>query len=295
MPTADETASRPEGAALPQTIRLMLNAGAGLRPAERKVVDYLVQNQADILRMTVTDVAEGSGTSEATVVRVCKKGGVDGFQQFKIRLAQELVAPLKAIHEEVAEGDDIGAVARKVFHANILALEDTLAQLPEPALVGALAILERADQILLCGVGNSGLIALDAQQRWLRLGLQVAAEVAGDTQAVRAALLRPQDAVVAISHSGASRDVVEAARTARRNGAQVVAVTHFGKSPLTRLADVVLPTAARETAFRTEAMSSRIAMQTIMDLLFVALALRRYETTVDNIMRIRAATAARRL
>jgi RpiR family carbohydrate utilization transcriptional regulator len=273
----------------------MLSASRGLRDAERKVVDYLVRNTADILRMTVTEVAEGSGTSEATVVRVCKKGGLAGFQQFKIRLAQDLVAPLKAIHEEVAEGDDTATVARKVFHANILALEDTLARLQPADVERACDILGQADQILICGVGNSGLIALDAQQRFLRLGLRVAAEAAGDTQAVRAALLGPSDAVLAISHSGASRDVVEAVRTARRNGSRVVAITHLGKSPLTGQADVILATAARETAFRTESMSSRIAMQTIVDLLFVALALRRYETTVNNIMRIRAATAERRL
>jgi RpiR family carbohydrate utilization transcriptional regulator len=273
----------------------MLSASRGLRDAERKVVDYLVRNTADILRMTVTEVAEGSGTSEATVVRVCKKGGLAGFQQFKIRLAQDLVAPLKAIHEEVAEGDDTATVARKVFHANILALEDTLARLQPADVERACDILGQADQILICGVGNSGLIALDAQQRFLRLGLRVAAEAAGDTQAVRAALLGPSDAVLAISHSGASRDVVEAVRTARRNGSRVVAITHLGKSPLTGQADVILATAAREMAFRTESMSSRIAMQTIVDLLFVALALRRYETTVNNIMRIRAATAERRL
>ncbi len=273
----------------------MLSTGRDLRAAERKVVDYLVKNRADILSMTVTEVAEGSGTSEATVVRVCKKGGVAGFQEFKIRLAQELVSPLKAIHEEVAEGDDVASVTRKVFHANILALEDTLASLQPAVIERAIDILEQADHILICGVGNAGLVALDAEQWWLRLGLRVAAEAAGEMQAVRAALLGPRDAVVAISPSGSSRDVLETVRTARRKGSRVIAITHLGKSPLTREADVVLATTARETAFRTEAMSSRIAMQTIVDVLFVTLGLRRYETTVDNIMRIRAAMAARRL
>jgi RpiR family carbohydrate utilization transcriptional regulator len=286
---------QPEAGLPPQTIRLMLGASRGLRGAEQKVVDFLVQHTSEIVGMTVTEVAEGSATSEATVVRVCKKAGLSGFQQLKIRLAQDLVAPMKAIHEEVAEGDDTGSVARKVFHANILALEDTLARLQAPEVERAIDILGQADQILICGVGNSGLVALDAQQRWLRLGLRVAAEVAGEMQAVRAALLGPRDAVVAISHSGGSRDVVEAVRTARRGGCRVIAITHLGKSPLTRQADVVLATAARETAFRTEAMSSRIAMQTIVDLLFVTMALQRYETTVDNIMRVRAATAERRL
>jgi DNA-binding MurR/RpiR family transcriptional regulator len=273
----------------------MLSTGGRLRAAERKVVDFLLQHTADIVRMTVTDVAEGSGTSEATVVRVCQKGGLAGFQQLKIRLAQDLVSPLKAIHEEVSPDDQPADVVRKVFHANILALEDTLASLQPSEIERAVDILAQADHILVCGVGNAGLVALDAQQWWLRLGLQVSAEVAGEMQAVRVALLGPRDAVVAISPSGSSRDILQAVTTARRNGSRVIGITHLGKSPLTGLADVVLATAARETAFRTEAMSSRIAMQSIVDVLFVTLGLRRYDTTVDNIMRIRAAMAERRL
>lgn len=289
MPPPEELAN------LPQAIRLVAAPRRGLRGAEQKVVSYLARHKAEIIGMTVTDVAEGSGTSEATVVRACKKGGFAGFQQFKMQLAQDLVSPLKAIHEEVAEDDDAGTIARKVFHASILALEDTLARLKSAAVEQAVEILGGADRVLICGVGTSGLIALDAQQRWLRLGLHVNAEVAGQTQAVRAALLGPRDAVVAVSHSGASRDVVEAVRTARNHGSRIVAITGSSQSPLTRYADVVLATAARETAFRTEAMSSRIAMSAIVDLLFVALALRRHETVIDNIMRIRAATAEKQL
>lgn len=281
-----------ETADFPQAIRLMLDPNRGLRLAEQRVVDYLTANASDVIRMTVTDVAEGSGTSEATVVRVCKKAGFSGFQHFKIQLAQDLVSPLKAIHEEVAEDDDTTVVAQKVFHANILALEDTLARLQREDLQKAVDLLDRADQILLCGVGNSGLVALDAEQRWLRLGLRVAAETSGVSQAVRAALLGSDDVVVAISHSGASRDVVETVRLARENGCRVIVVTHFGRSPLVRYADAVLATVARETAFRTEAMSSRIAMQTILDLLFVALALKRHDLAVSNIMRIRTALEA---
>lgn len=284
--------SRPEW---PQAVRMLLTVNPMLRRAEQKVVDYLVANTEDVIRMTITEVAENSGTSEATVVRTCKKGGFSGFQDFKIRLAQDLIAPMKAIHEEVAVEDDVGQVATKVFHANIVALEDTLAALSGADVEAAADLLDGARKVLLCGVGNSGLVAQDAEQRWLRLGLDVAAEIGGDGQAVRAALLGPRDVVVAISHSGASRDVVEAVRIAKEKGSRVVAVTRLGRSPLAREADVILPTAAKETAFRTEAMSSRIAMQAILDTLFVALSLRRYEQVVDNIMRIRAATAERRL
>lgn len=274
---------------------MMVTANRELANAERKVVQFLSENATDVVRMSVTEVADRSGTSEATVVRVCKKTGFSGFQEFKIQLAQDFIAPVKAIHEEVAVDDSLGTIIEKVFQANIVALEDTLARLREDDVERAVQLLSEAEQVLLCGVGNSGLIALDAQQRWLRLGLQVSTEVAGHSQAVRAALLGPKDVLVAISHSGSSRDVLEAAKIAIGNGSRLIAITHSGKSPLAEIADVILYTAARETAFKTEAMSSRIAMQTILDMLFVALAIPRHERVIENIMRIRAATAEKRV
>ena len=280
---------------LPQAIRMMLTANRQLATAERKVVHFLAENARDVVRMSVTEVAERSGTSEATVVRLCKKTGFSGFQDFKIQLAQDFSSPVQAIHEEVSVDDTLDTIVKKVFQANIVALEDTLARLRTEDVAKAVQLLSEAEQVLLCGVGNSGLIALDAEQRWLRLGLRVHTEVSGHNQAVRAALLGPKDVLVAISHSGASRDVIDAVKIAQANGSRIIAITHSGKSPLASLADVALYTAARETAFRTEAMSSRIAMLTILDALFVAMAIPRHEQVVETIMRIRRATAAKRV
>lgn len=121
------------------------------------------------------------------------------------------------------------------------------------------------------------------------MNVLVGADVAGHSQAARAAMLGPGDVVIGVSHSGTSKDVVTAVHIAKEQGARVIALTHVGKSHLTKLSDVALQVSSRETAFRTEAMSSRIAMFSLMDAVFVALALRRYETAVSNIQRVRLA------
>lgn len=279
----------------PRAIRLLLDLNDELRPAERKVVDYLVQHAAEAIKLSVTDIADGAGSSEATVVRVCKKAGFGGYQDFKIRLAQDLVAPIKAIHEEINVGDSLHAVIQKVFHANIAALEDSQRALDPVLMARAVALIEKAGQVLLIGAGNSGLVAEDGALRLLRLGMRVIAEKSGHDQAVRAALLNEGDVVIAISHSGTSRDVLEAVEIARKQGAMIVLITNRPRSPLGRVSHLVLTTDARETAFRTEAMSSRIVMHTILDTLFVLLGLARYEQTFENVQRVRTATAVKRV
>ncbi len=274
----------------PRAMSLLTSLREHAGGAERKVIDVVCENPADVLTMTAGEIAQRSGVSEATVARVWRKAGFDGFEEVKIQLAQDLTNTLTAIHEEVAPADPTAAIIHKVFQSNMAALSDTRASLPSGAVDRAADLIAAARQVLVCGVGNSGLLAHDAQQKWLRLGLVVHAAADGVSQAVHAALLREQDVLVAISHSGTSRDILEAAAVARESGTAVIAITQQGKTPLAQLADVVLPTVARETAFRSEAMSSRLCMISIIDTLFVVLAMRAQETTLGNLLRIRTVT-----
>lgn len=261
--------------------------------AERRVIDAVCANPAEILTLTASEIARRSAVSEATVVRVWRKAGFEGFQELKIQLAGELSRSVSAIHEEVGPEDGTDTILDKVFQANVLALGHTRAALSADLMDRAAALFSDAGQILVCGVGNSGLLAQDAEQKWLRVGLSVRAAVDGASQAIHAALLGPGDVMVALSHSGTSRDVLEAVTVAKEGGVAVVAITRRAASPLAEQADVVLCTVARETAFRSEAMSSRLAMLSIIDALFVMLAVRRSERTLDNLVRIRRATQAK--
>lgn len=288
-------ARRQSDAAVPPTARVVRALMPRLAPAERKVAAWVVEHPGDAIQLSVTEVADRAGASEATVVRLCKKAGFQGFQDLKVRLLRDLVPPIRAIHEEVGIDDGVGAVVQKVFSSTVAALEETGRALDQAALQRAADLLDGADQVVMFGVGTSGFVARDAADRLLRLGLRVLAVTEGHHQAVRATLLGPRDAVIAISHSGATRDVIEAVEIARRRDARVIVVSHQLRSPLASLSDVVLTSAAQETAFRTEAMAARLAMLAILDTLFVLVSLRRYDATLENIASIRDATAAKRL
>lgn len=257
-----------------------------LKAALRKVADLIMDKPEMAIYSSVNEVAAAASVSEATVMRFCRTLGFRGFQDFKIALAREMVSPLQRLHEEVEEGDDPDSIVRKVFQANINALKDTLDVLDMKAMEEAAHAMLAARQILLIGVGTSGPIVTDAANKFFRLGLKVVAHTDAHLMMMAAALLSPEDVVIAVSHSGSTRDPVESAKVGQDAGAKVICITNNSLSPLTRVADIVLVTASRETRFRQEAMASRLCQTSIIDSLYTLIALAKHEEALENLSKI---------
>ncbi|MCO6414647.1 MurR/RpiR family transcriptional regulator [Siccirubricoccus sp. KC 17139] len=248
---------------------------SGLPPTAARIADLILSRQAEVVHMSVTEVAEHAGASEGSVIALCRQVGARGFQHLKIELARALTQPVQAIHEDLEPGDAPATVMRKVFAAGIQALQDTLAVLDPAALARAASLLCAAKRIEVYGIGSAAPVAEDAHMRMLRIGLDVRLAVDSHVQAVSAALAGPKVATLTISHSGSSVETITATRLAREAGARTVIITNLGRNPLQAHADVVLSTAARETRFRTEAMTSRIAQLAVVDALISSMALAR--------------------
>lgn len=261
-------------------------AYSSLRAAEKRAADYIFQHPEEVVYLSVTELAERSGTSESTVVRMCQQAGYRGYQELKIAVAQGLVSPLQNIHEDVAEDDDVAAIIQKVFSANIQALENTRAVLSVEDLKRASEALLKADTIAVLGVGTSGPIALDCQYKMMRIGLRCQAYVDPHIQLMLVAQLAPGDALIGISHSGSSVEIVEAMTAAKARGLTTICVTGYPKSPITKASDICLYTSAVETRYRTEAMASRAAQLTITDALQVAVALHMKDSALAQIREV---------
>jgi RpiR family carbohydrate utilization transcriptional regulator len=265
-----------------------------LRTAEQRVADYVLKHPDDLIYLTVTELAEKTDTSESTVVRLCQKIGYKGYQEFKIMLARDLVEPANEIYAAIEPGDSLTTIKTKVFQANAQALRDTIEVLVDSELELAVKALAHAKRVDVYGVGGSNPLALDAYHKFLKLGISAVALSDGDMMAMSSSLLRTGDVALGISHTGASRDVTDALTNAKRNGATTICITHRSTSPITKVADIKLFTAAKQTAFRSDASSSRIAQLTIIDTLYVGIALSNYEQSVEMIGRTREATANKR-
>ncbi|WP_423409311.1 MurR/RpiR family transcriptional regulator [Heyndrickxia sp. MSNUG] len=267
---------------------------SSLSSREKAVADYILKNPQEIIHLSITEFSENSSVAEATIFRFCKRLGFRGYQAFKIALASEVVEPIKNIHEEIKEEDEVLTLAEKVFTGHIEAIKDTLNLLDGQVLETIVETLSRATRIDFYGSGGSSAIAMDAYHKFLRTGINCHAHSDGHQQIISAALLGPGHAAIGISHSGSNKDVIEALRIAKANGAATIAITNHYKSPLTKEADYVLYTTSRETYFRSEALASRLVQLSLIDVLHVAVSVRKQEETLGNLQKIREAISIKR-
>lgn len=254
-----------------------------LGPVGQRIAAFIAKNPHKVVHMSVSELAEQTSSSEGSIVGLCKSLGATGFQQIKIALAQESVRPVQFIHEDLEPTDGVDVAIRKIFQSNVQTLHDTQAGLDVRAMQKAVTLLRKARRIEIYGIGSAATIAEDAHYRMLRIGLDVKVAVDSHIQAISASLTGPGVATLTISHSGSTHETVTATRLAREAGASTICITNFGKSPIQAHCDVVLFTMARETSFRTEAMTSRLAQLAIIDVLIACLALGDYEKSVKTL------------
>lgn len=257
-----------------------------LSKSEKKVFDYILQNPEEVIYLSVTGLAEKSGVSDATVVRACRKIGMDGYQDLKVNLAQDIVTPLQSIHEDVDESDSYSQILDKIIQSTMHTLQFTRDVIDIREIEKAAEALGRAHRVNIYGLGNSHAVAVDMQHKLMRLGINATAYTDSHMQCIASVYLGSNDVVVCVSHSGSSRDVVEAADLAKKNGATIISVTNFGRSPLSDLADIKLYTASRETKYRILALASRIAQIAITDILYTIIALNKKQIVVEGFHKI---------
>jgi len=260
-----------------------------LRNSEKKVAQYVLTSPAKVIYQSISEVAENAGTSEPTVIRFCRALGFSGFQDLKIQLAQDLVPQIKNIHEDVEPKDDTSTLIRKIFQANINALNTTFEILNPEIVDKAINTLAKAKRIEFFGMAGPGIVAKDAHNKFFRLGISCAYYTDPQMQNMSASLMDSKSVLVIISHSGAVKDQIEAMEIAKAAGATTIAVVSHRKSPAAKMADIPLCVYARESSFKPEPISARIAAICVIDVLFVGVALKRREEFVANLHKTRKA------
>ncbi len=233
---------------------------------EKKIADFLMQNPNSILPLHITDLAKQCGSSQATIVRFAKRLGFDGYQQLKIAIAQDSAS--HPINENISQTDKAGEIFQKVCTDIYCSLEKTKKAINFESLEKCCDAILSADNIVVCGLGNSASVALDASHKIFRLGLNAHAYTDNHLQAIATAHTNKNSVVIGISHSGSSRDIVQALQLAKQNGATTIAITNFGKSPIDKVADIILHTVSDETNYRILGLSSRISQLAIIDTIY---------------------------
>jgi len=268
--------------------------GDALPPTARRIATYIAEHADEVIRMSITEVAEQTGASEGSIVGLCRRLGASGFQELKILLSRDLVEPMRMIHEDLRPSDTVTDVAEHVFAAHIASLRETQKLLDQKTLGRAVEIVRASRRVEVYGIGSAAPIAQDLGYRLLQLGFDAKAVTDSHIQAVSAAMADSGTAVVTVSHSGSTQETVLATELARKAGARTIGITRMGKSPLARHCDVVLHTIANETRYRPEAMSSRVAQLAIIDTLVSCCALADAKRSIARLQLSARVLAAKR-
>ncbi len=265
-----------------------------LRRSERKVADSVLANAEQIIHYSVSQLAEEARVSDPTVIRFCRSLGFKGFQDFKIRLAQSVVPTVRTIHESVDENSEPPDLVQRVFEANIDAIRSTLKTLDFSTVGAVVDALTHANRIIFHGLGGSAAVAMDAYHKFFRIGIPCVWLDDVHMALMAASMMKPREVFVVISHSGASRDVVETAEVAAATGATTVAIVSYSKTPLAKVVNHTLRVGSAEIDFRFEPMASRIAQLSVIDVLSVGVSLKRSDEVIGNLSKSRRALARKK-
>jgi len=266
-----------------------------LTKTEQKTATYILENPSEVIHMTITELAEAAKNAEATVFRLCKKLGFSGYQELKIALAGDLYTPLESVYKEVDPDDSIRTMVSKIFLGINEGLQDTLKIIDEEAVEKAIQAITKARRIDVYGSGGSAVIAFDIEHRFMRFGISVRSYSDPHLQIASATLLEPGDLVIAVSHTGANRDVLDAVKMAKSNHVTTIAITSYMRSPLSQAADIALHGMGREITYRSEAMASRLIHLAIVDVLYIGSLLRQQDKIIENMSKVRKAIAKRKI
>jgi len=252
-----------------------------LSPAEQRVAKLVLADPRSFASLPVGELAERAHVSKPTVVRFCRSVGYDGLSDFKLKLAGNVNEGVPFVHRAVDEDDKPGDVVVKVIDNAVSALlkyrNDAAGHAFERAIAALAAAGQAGQRIEFYGVGNSGIVAQDAQHKFFRLGVRTTAVSDGHVQVMSATMLQPGDCAVIISNSGRSRDLLDAAEIARKKGATTILITASG-SPLAQTAQganqILLAVDHPEDYDRYSPMVSRLLHLVVIDILTTAVALR---------------------
>ncbi len=248
-----------------------------LAPAEQRVGNLVLLDPRAFANLPVSELSDRAHVSKPTVVRFCRSVGYDGLSDFKLKLAGSVSEGVPFIHRSVDTDDKVSDVMVKVIDNTVAAFlkyrNDASSFAYEKAAVALTETYTQRRRIEFYGVGNSGIVAQDAQHKFFRLGVTSIAYSDGHMQVMSASTVSPGDCVVVISNSGRTRDLMDACDIARKNGATTIVITASG-SPLASAGHIHLAADHPEGYDRYSPMVSRLLHLLMIDILATSVALR---------------------
>ncbi|ODN43167.1 SIS domain-containing protein [Piscirickettsia litoralis] len=269
---------------------------AELRKSERKVGEWVLSNNQTAIQLSITDLARQADVSEPTVLRFCRSIGCQGYQDFKLKLAQSLVSQPKepTISTVIRAEDNSETLKEKIFKGAAIALQNAQHDIDASMLDEAIATILGARRVGIFGFGASGVVAQDALHKMFRLSIPAIACMDSHMQSMTALMLSQGDVMLAISRSGRTKEIIESVKLAKNAGATVIGITSRG-TPLAKVVTLGLTTTATNDTELYTPMISRLVHLSIIDALAIGIAIKRKHTLSEHLSRVKEASAVQKI
>lgn len=242
-----------------------------LYDAEKKAADYLIAHQEDVINMSVSELAQNCDTSQATIIRFCKKIGCGGFHQLKLKLAGEQSRQEEPAASNEINIDNMEQSLHNIMTSKVEEIKATFHNFDKKDLRQVVDAILKADLIEFAAMGNTIPIAMDGTYKFNQLGLHAVTSPIWETQEAFARTMKEGDVFFAISASGASKRLIRMAEIVKKRGGVTIVITNQSRAPLTEICDHVIITATREHVFYDQVSFTRIAAMAVIDTLFMLL------------------------
>ena len=236
--------------------------------AEKCFAQALVENPEATSHMTLAEIAKESNSSDASIIRFCKRLGYHGYLELKAAVASALSQEKTVFEGNVSSADTIEDIMKKVFQSNVQTLQNTMVMADENY-QKAVDALVNAKSIHFFGVGDAYAACQFTFMKFCRLGVISSAQSDVMMQFTVANNLGPGDVALAVSYEGRSRNVVQAMSIAKKRGATTICITKMSKSPLLKYTDIPLYIAINDLSVDREKVTRRVADQFVLDILYL--------------------------
>lgn len=226
---------------------------------EQKIADYFLHNTASVTTASISTLSQEIGTSNAAISRFCHKLEYRSFAELKTMLLQET-----AVDTAILGSNQIVSYYNQI-------LQSSAALLESKALIEFIDYIKSVQRILVCGIGSSGLSAIEFKNHLSRMGISIDAETDPHQMVMRASLLTKNDLLVVISNSGTTEAIIRASEFAKANQATIFALTIKDYTALTNSCDGVLFTSSIVPIADERFINSQLSIHFIFDVIYYRL------------------------
>ncbi|MDU4911768.1 MurR/RpiR family transcriptional regulator [Clostridium baratii] len=252
--------------------------------SDKLLIEYIKLDLDNFIYKSISEIAKESGIGEATITRFSKKAGFNGFQDFKVTLAKELSIKKQksVISSHVSRHERTKETANKLLSSTINVLTSTVNNINEDSILQCKEFILNAKKIYFVGIGYSGITAVDSNYKFMRIGLNTCPLTDSHTMIMMSSIMERGDLLIAISHSGSTKEILKTVEQAKQNKVKVISLTENTDNKLKELADIKLTYVSTETIFETGSISSKLSQIFMLDLIYTEVIKEIFNEAIDK-------------